>query len=172
MKDPITGAQIFGPGDNNDRRGFSFESILQFSRRLEKHPFRDSGCIDRLKHEYNTHGNLVVGFDFDNTIFDIHNNGGDYSEVIKLLQECKTLGFTLCLYTAELQEEWLKWKMDYCKHFGIEPDYVNESPLLSGTKKPFFNILLDDRAGLESAYNILRQVVDYANSKSSKSGEK
>lgn len=126
------------------------------------HPFNTEACIDRLKKEYETHGKLVVGFDFDNTIFDVHNNGGNYSEVIKLLQECKKLGFVLCLYTAELREFWLKWKVDYCKHFGIEPEYVNESPLLPGTSKPFFNILLDDRAGLESAYEVLTKVVDYA----------
>ena len=130
------------------------------------HPFTNNNCIARLKEEYRTHGKLVVGFDFDNTIFDCHNKGGNYSDMISLLQECKKLGFVLCLYTAELREEWLKWKIDYCKHFGIEPDYVNESPLLSGTKKPFFSILLDDRAGLESAYIIIKTVVEYANSKS------
>ena len=136
------------------------------------HPFCDDGCITRLVKEYETHGKLVVGFYFDNTIFDVHNNGGNYSMVIGLLKKCKELGFILCLYTAELREDWLKWKIDYCKHFGIEPDYVNESPLLPGTKKPFFNILLDDRAGLESAYLILKHVVDYANSKSIECREK
>lgn len=136
------------------------------------HPFCNDGSISRLVKEYETHGKLVVGFDFDNTIFDAHNNGGNHSSIIKLLQECKKLGFILCLYTAELREDWLKWKVDYCKHFGIEPDYVNESPLLPGIKKPFFNILLDDRAGLESAYQTLKQVVEYANSKSSQPREK
>ena len=70
-----------------------------------------------------------------------------------------------------MREDWLKWKIDYCKHFGIEPDYVNESPLIKGTKKPFFNLLLDDRAGLEEAYTLLVNVIDYANSKSDKQGE-
>lgn len=130
------------------------------------HPYSTDGAVERLKKEFDTHGKLVVGFDFDNTIFDAHNRGGNYSKVIEILQECKRLGFVLCLYTAELREDWLKWKVDYCKHFGIEPDYVNESPLIPGTKKPFFNILLDDRAGLESAYCILTNVINYANSKS------
>lgn len=63
-------------------------------------------------------------------------------------------------------------KTDYCKHFGIEPDYVNESPLIKGTKKPFFNLLLDDRAGLKEAYTLLIKIIDYANSKSDRSKEK
>ena len=123
------------------------------------HPFGDYNCIKRLEKELNTYGNLVIGFDFDNTIFDVHNNGGNYKDIIDALKECKDLGWILCLYTAESNEEWLKWKIDYCKHFGIEPDYVNESPLLKGTKKPFFSLLLDDRAGLQSAYLILKNAM-------------
>ena len=134
------------------------------------HPFATTGATARLKEEFDTYGKLVIGFDFDNTIFDFHNNGGHYSDIIKILQECKKLGFTLCLFTAEPDEEWLKWKIAYCKHFGIEPDYVNDSPLFPGTKKPFFSILLDDRAGLESAYCTLANVINYANSKSCKQG--
>lgn len=129
------------------------------------HSLNTEGASKRLIKEYETHGKLVVGFDFDNTIFDVHNAGINCSEIINILQECKKLGFTLCLYTAELREDWLKWKVGYCKHFGIEPDYVNESPLIPGTKKPFFNILLDDRAGLESAFQSLKEVIIYANSK-------
>ena len=33
-------------------------------------------------------------------------------------------------------------------------------------KKQFFNVLLDDRAGLESAYNNLKYVLDNANTES------
>lgn len=135
------------------------------------HPFCYSGSFGRLCQELDTHKKLVIGFDFDNTIFDVHNKGGDYSQIINVLQKCKELGWTLCLYTAELREDWLKWKVDYCKHFGIEPDYVNESPLIKGTKKPFFNLLLDDRAGLEEAYTLLIKVIDYADSKSNQQGE-
>lgn len=134
-----------------------------------RHPYDNRGCYERLLREYKTHGKLVVGFDFDNTIFDVHNIGGDYSAIINLLRECKELGFILCLYTAELDEDWLEWKVKYCGHFGIEPDYINESPLIPGTKKPFFNILLDDRAGLESAYLTLKKIVNYANSESNRS---
>lgn len=147
------------------------EKYIEAYKKRINHPFFNAGATERLIKEYETHGKLVVGFDFDNTIFDVHNNGCNYSDVINLLRECKRLGFVLCLYTAELREDWLKWKIGYCKHFGIEPDYVNESPLLPGTKKPFFNILLDDRAGLESAYITLKEVVEYANSKSNKCRE-
>lgn len=35
-------------------------------------------------------------------------------------------------------------------------------------EKPFFNISLDNRAGFESAYLVLKHVVDYANTESRK----
>ena len=137
------------------------ESYIAAYKKAIEHPFFDKGAIERLIKEYETYGNLIIGFDFDNTIFDYHNKGGNYSKIISLLQDCKELGFTLCLYTLELNEERLKWKILYCKYYGIEPSYVNDSPILKGHKKPFFNVLLDDRAGLESSYNILKAVVDY-----------
>lgn len=40
--------------------------------------------------------------------------------------------------------------------------FINTSPIFSRSRKPYYNILLDDRAGLEESYNILKQVVDYA----------
>lgn len=129
------------------------------------HPYCDDGCITRLIDEYCKYKSLVIGFDFDNTVFDYHNNGQCYAQVIDILKQCKDLGFTLCLYTLETREEWLEWKVKYCEHFGFKPDYINDSPILQGAKKPFFNLLLDDRAGLQSAFSILRRVVEYAKTK-------
>lgn len=126
---------------------------------------------DRLVEEYDKHKKLVIGFDFDNTIFDVHNKGYDVSYVIKLLKQAKELGFILCLHTAELRDDWLEWKVKYCEHYGIKPDYVNESPLLPGTKKPFFNLLIDDRAGLNEACNLLNNIIAYASNKSNRSRE-
>ena len=134
------------------------------------HPFSDKGAAERLLQEYRKYKTLIVGFDFDNTIFDFHQNGGDYSEVIELLRECRRLRFNLCLFTIE---DRMDWKYKECCKLGIKPDYVNESPVVfeNGGNKPYFNIFLDDRAGLESAYRILKQVVEYANTESNKPSE-
>ena len=113
----------------------------------------------RLIEEYEKYHNLIIGFDFDNTICGLNNES--ISKVILLLQECKKLEFTLCLYTISTSEEWLAWKVKYCEYFGISPDYINDSPVLRGDRKPFFNILLDDRAGLNEACACLETVVNY-----------
>lgn len=142
-----------------------------------KHPFNQQACLERLKNEYDKYGKLIVAFDFDNTIYDFHKNEGDYSEVIDLLKECIKLEFDLILFTVDEDpnkvSEKVRWLVSNdlwsykSSHF-----FVNTGPLFSGSRKPYYNILLDDRAGLEESYNILKQVVDYANSKFSKSGEK
>lgn len=128
---------------------------------LFKHPYSKEYCESRLLAEIDKYGKLVIGFDFDNTIFDYHNNGGNYSQVISLLQRCKKAGHTLCLYTSESDPAKLHWKVEYCRNFKIEPDYINTSPILPESPKPFFSILLDDRAGLEESYKILKNVIDY-----------
>lgn len=126
-----------------------------------RHPFNQEACTKRLIKEYNKYGNLVIGYDFDNTIYDYHNEGGDYSEVIGVLKHAHSLGFVLCLYTAEPSPEKLEWKIKYAQSLGLTVDYVNDSPLpCSSPEKPFFNLLLDDRAGLEEAYKILCSVIE------------
>ena len=142
-----------------------------------KHPFNQQACLERLKNEYDKYGKLIVAFDFDNTIYDFHKNEGNYSEVIDLLKECIKLEFDLILFTVDEDPDKVSEKVRWLvsndlwsyksSHF-----FVNTGPLFSRSRKPYYNILLDDRAGLEESYNILKQVVDYANSKFSKSGEK
>lgn len=139
--------------------------------KLYKHPFGVKNCTIRLYNDYKKHNNLIVAFDFDNTIFDYHNNGGDYSEVISLLKDCSNLNFTMILFTSNEDKTKLDWMIEYCKHYGIKVDYINENPMMN-TRKPYYNILLDDRAGLQSAYNSLVEVVnmiknskEYANNK-------
>lgn len=125
------------------------------------HPMSIKNCIDRLVKDYQKHGSIVIGYDFDNTIFDTHKKGGDYQQVIDLLVRATKMGNKMALYTAEKDDERLKWKIEYAKSLGIGVDYVNESPLLDGaTTKPFFNILLDDRACLEGAYYTLLGALD------------
>ena len=142
-----------------------------------KHPFNQQACLERLKNEYDKYGKLIVAFDFDNTIYDFHKNGGDYSEVIDLLKECIKLEFDLILFTVDEDpnkvSEKVRWLVsnDLWSYKSLH-FFVNTGPLFSGSRKPYYNILLDDRAGLEESYNILKQVIDYANSKFSKSREK
>jgi hypothetical protein len=125
----------------------------------------DRKAIDRLKKEYNEHQCLVIGFDFDCTIFDYHKEKLDILPVELLLRRCSDRGLTMCLYTLTPEGSFLKDKLDYLTRRGIRVDYINASNILIeqntvAPPKPFFSILLDDRAGLASAYKILSTTLD------------
>lgn len=114
-------------------------------------------AIDRLKNEYKKHSDLVIGFDFDNTIYDTHKAGISTDKVKTLLRQCSRLDFTMCLYSIISDDGMSEHdKVEYCEDNLINVDYVNNSPVKLGKGKPFFSILLDDRAGLSSSYHILR----------------
>lgn len=131
------------------------------------HPFGKEACKKRLLEEYHKYGKLIVAFDFDNTIFDYHNTGGDYSCVIELLKECSLLGFEMILFTTDEDDYKIMAKQTICMRLGIANITSNtlsapniSSSIFSKSKKSYYNILLDDRAGLEESYEILKYVVD------------
>lgn len=110
--------------------------------------------INRLIDDYKKHKNIIVAFDFDNTIYDYHHKGYCFDSVIELLRKCSDIGFTMVLFTANENESKLKFCKQYCSANGIRIDFINESPIMN-TRKPYYNILLDDRAGLAESYYIL-----------------
>jgi len=116
---------------------------------------------ERLKKDYLQHGSLFIAYDYDNTVFDYHSHGIRYDKIIKLLRDCKDLGFTLILFTANEGERLVAIKK-YLKDRKIPYDFVNENPI-TDTRKPYWNILLDDRAGLLEAYTNLRKLIDGIN---------
>ena len=123
------------------------------------HPFGKEACKKRLLEEYYKYGKLIVAFDYDNTIYDYHRNSGDYSEVIELLKECARLGFKLILFTCEDDPITLQCKVDLCENL-LKTGIDLKSSVFPESDKPYYNILLDDRAGLEESYEILKYVID------------
>lgn len=115
--------------------------------------------LERLLSDYQTHGTLIVAFDFDNTIFDFHKKGYTFPRVIELLKKCNTLGFILVVFTSSKDQEFIK---EHLASIGVAYWGINKSPVdsCSTPEKPYFNILLDDRAGLLSAYATLKNVVE------------
>lgn len=121
--------------------------------------FNINFAADRLFDQYQRHGNLIVAFDFDDTIFDWTDSGHTYNKVIDLLKECKELGFHLILFTCR-EGQILKEAVEFCNYLGIKPDSVNENTMRN-SRKPLYNILLDDRAGLSAAYETLKEAISY-----------
>lgn len=116
----------------------------------------------RLVSEYEKYESLVVAFDFDNTVYDYHNAGIEFSEVISLLIDLKKIGCYMIVFTANEDEIFVK---NYCKKMAIPFDVINENPPFhkSNSRKIYYNILLDDRAGLKEAYEHLKMLIHYIN---------
>lgn len=115
--------------------------------------------VQRLLEQYHIHKNLIVAFDFDDTIFDYHKKGFTYPKVVELLLECQSLGFTLVMLTTTENDQHLIENVKYCERLGLHIAYVNTGPVMPKAVKPFFNVYLDDKAGLHQAYEILSTTI-------------
>ena len=116
-------------------------------------------ATDRLIEEYNRHGNIIIGVDFDDTINDTFNRGINTSLLVGMLRTLQQdHNCTLCVWTANQDETLVRNKW---KELNLNIDHYNTSPLANKFPgpKPYFNILLDDRAGLDSAYKTLMDLL-------------
>lgn len=118
----------------------------------------EQASYNRLYNEYQKHGSLVVGYDFDGTVNDYHKEGHSYHSVIELLRNLKLIGCRCICWTAYEDHEYVK---QYCIDKNIPCDGINTDgiPLPWETRKPFFSVLLDDRAGLRQVYSELSALV-------------
>lgn len=123
-------------------------------------------CCDRLFLEWKKHPKLIIACDFDSTIFDFYNEGSTHDEIISLLKECKSLGFYVVLFTASAPERY-SMMVNHAKSLGIEVDGINKNVIelkYGNHGKIYYNILLDDRAGLFQAATTLRCLIQRINS--------
>lgn len=120
----------------------------------------DQNCVNRLLDEWNKYGSLIVAYDYDSTVFDYYGKGYSYNDVIELLRECKKMGFHLTVFTSCNDDRFPEIKQ-YLTDNNIPFDGINETPDFIPFKgrKVYYNILLDDRAGLSAAYNQLWKVI-------------
>lgn len=119
-------------------------------------PYRNiEARVSKLLNQYKTHGRLIIGVDFDFTIYDPINNVV-YDDIVDLLKKVQTKGHILCSWSANLDESLVRkiWQDN-----GLTIDYYNESPAFKGNRKPHFNILLDDIVGLNEAILILEKFI-------------
>lgn len=131
------------------------------------HPYNNKGSLDRLYADYQKYDTLYIAFDFDNTIWDYDKFKSNYANiydavhwnVVEVLKKAKKAGMKLILWTSCPTPEDEILKTNLCSVWGIKPDYINWSPLSPNAIKPHFNLLIDDRAGLESSIYVLMELI-------------
>ncbi|MBB6672212.1 hypothetical protein [Cohnella nanjingensis] len=122
----------------------------------------DDNVVARLVAEWKKYGRLVVAYDYDNTVYDYHHAGLAFDDVIALLRACKEQGAHLVIFTACGEAQYPEIRA-YLTANRIPFDAINENPPFVPVGSPhkiYYNILLDDRAGLSSAYRCLKSALD------------
>ena len=129
---------------------------------MVRDPYMDQErALGRLIIEYEKHGQLIVAFDFDDTVFNTHERPGwEYNQVIELLRKVQPYAYIIC-WSASVPERYESmWQ--YFKENNIPCQAINsDAPWVAPRgRKIYANIYLDDRAGLESTYNLLNLFVE------------
>lgn len=125
----------------------------------------DKILLNNLKKVYKEHSSLIVGVDFDDTIFPftkgLEERCKHAAGTLLRLKKKMGIGLIICLYSVADRQS-LIYKEHIMELYGIGPDYINEGPLDDkwNSKKPYFNILLDDKAGLDSTLETLNRFID------------
>jgi len=116
----------------------------------------DLNCVKRLINEWVKHKSLIVAYDYDNTVFDYHNIGYEFNNMVSTLRECRKFGAKFIVFSCSPPDRYEEMTK-YLINNDIPFDTINKNivELHGGHGKLFYNIFLDDRAGLKSAYSIL-----------------
>ena len=124
----------------------------------------DKNIVNRLVNEWLKYGELIIAYDFDDTVSPYKTKSSEqHTMVIELLKRCKNLGAKFIVFTCR--------NCNDKEHYDIVTKYLNENKIpydainvdldvSFGSRKIYYNVLLDDRAGLASAYNCLLKAVE------------
>lgn len=118
-------------------------------------------CIERLLREWRKHPRLIVALDFDDTAFDWLSTGNEHKVVLDLIRECQKLNFYIVMWTASDPARF-PFIQEFMRNAGIDVSSINENPIelpFGNHKKIYYNILLDDRAGLGASVAILQETI-------------
>ena len=120
----------------------------------------DDNAVNRLVEEWKKYRKIIIGYDFDDTVYDFHRKGRVYNDVMNLLRKCKKLGAYFIVFTCCGEDEYDKIR-NYLNENNLPYDKINEDLEFVQFKgrKVYCNIMLDDRSGLSSAYKVLLETI-------------
>ena len=118
---------------------------------MDKNPY-----VQRLANEWIEHDNIIIGVDFDDTIYPYREDITNHREVIDAIKKAMTSRATIIIYTGSAPTRYPEI-LKYCEEVGIVVDRINENVIapFGDNRKIYCNIYLDDRSGLKEALNIL-----------------
>jgi hypothetical protein len=120
--------------------------------------------LQKTLNAYKKHGTIIIGVDFDDTIFPWNEETTKRCCKIRrlLVKIKKKYKITLCLFSVANKES-LVYKAYIMKQWGLEPDFINMSPVQKwgDCTKPYFNIYIDDKSGIKEMTKLLTKLYLY-----------
>ena len=119
-------------------------------------------CLyEKLKGVYDEHNNIILAVDFDDTIYDWKSVGLSCDYVVDLVKRCQNkLNAKVMLFTCRIDHH-LDFAVKHCNEIGLNLWGINYNPDHGFTNgKPFYNVLLDDKACLENVCDILELLLE------------
>lgn len=131
---------------------------------------------ERLLNEWKAYGKIIIGLDFDDTIsawgFKGEEHDIDLQKTIKIIKLAREVGAYIVIWSACAPDRF-EYIKQYCKDLGIEIDAINDNPIelpYGQHKKIYYNILIDDRAGINESLSMLEKCAYHM--RAAKAGEK
>lgn len=120
--------------------------------------------VEELLRQYKKHDNIIVAVDFDDTVYDYKNSGKDFTPVHELLRRCEKLGFTIVVYTVRNKKSH-SFITEFYNDINVRFEAINQQVITlddptDETSKIYYNVFLDDKAGLMEAFLILERAVE------------
>lgn len=135
-------------------------------------------AMQRLMDEYKEHGKIIVAYDFDDTVCTYTKGNPEPTylrkaneEICQLLRDLRDYA-TFIVWTCRSDNEESQWgdvgspleaAKKWLDEHEVPYDFVNEDGHVKyGGRKIYANIFLDDRAGLATSYEILKEFLKRA----------
>lgn len=121
----------------------------------------------RLYHEWQQHGKIIIGVDFDDTIspwkFKSPEDLEQIDKIIQTLRIAHETGAYITIFTCSNPDRYGEIQ-EYCDKVRLPIDTINKTPFeipegWGSHGKIYANIFLDDRAGLNEALDMLNTVM-------------
>lgn len=118
--------------------------------------------INRLLEEWIRHKKIIIALDADDTILPYTlGNNEDINRAVELVKVARELGAYIVIYTARHCDNWNEIE-EHCTKIEIPIDAINKNCMVlpyGNHGKIYYNIFLDDRAGLTSSLDILDETI-------------
>lgn len=119
--------------------------------------------VDKLVKAWERYKTLIICVDFDDTLVGHEEWNKDIcNEVCETVAKAQTLGAKVILWTCRQADNIIEDVMWLSEIYGIRFDDINPSEPFKErfSNKPYCNIMLDDKCGLEQALQILKFAIE------------